>query len=120
MARLICLLACLCTASGHARSESWYCLYPGFSKEASTVARRFNVDGKLLKDDVRKTKYQIILENEHGIVAVEAIYEQNPLAAKLVVAGTTILIEKKSGKFVFAYIETGSESGTRQGRCLKD
>jgi hypothetical protein len=111
------VLTCGLSASA---AETWTCSYKDFSDDRRTVTERFvEIDGYMVQAKYG-TKYRILENNEHGLVAV---WSTSWLERGTPNVGSyTIVISKKTGVFLTSETLIGANAIGRvsPGTCQKN
>ena len=105
--------------AGVADQEIWTCTYPGFSQGRCPVIVRYRQEGELLMEDKWKERYQILQNNQFGLIAIWSISEIEGGNAEPSIGARTLVINKSSGEFLFSGAYLGGTATQARGNCIR-
>jgi hypothetical protein len=88
--------------AGVAAQEIWTCTYPGLSQGRRPVIVRYRQEDEFLMEDKWKERYQILQNNQFGLIAIWSISEIEGGNAEPSIGARTLVINKSSGEFLFS------------------
>jgi hypothetical protein len=101
-------------------ADVWTCSYPGWPDGHAIIDRFREVNGFFVEDTF-KLKYQILQNNQYGVVAVWSFSDVENGSPGIL--GRTIVINKATGDFLMenaSITEPDSVNRPNRGKCLKD
>lgn len=116
----ILLVAMALISRGASAADVWTCTYPSFPEKRPVIARYHENSGFLIDDD-SKQKYQILQNNQYGVIAVWSSAGQSD--SRVVITAATIEINKTNGDFLLEnanIAESDAINRPYHGKCLKD
>lgn len=101
-------------------ADTWTCTYKE-PRSGNDVAVRLVVDGnKLVAGRLGIPAYGLLENNQYSLIGVDHYSEHDGSKAPPRIFSSTVIIEKKSGAFLYTVAEIGEEPVARKGRCVKD
>jgi hypothetical protein len=113
------LLLTLAGCSAANAEQSWTCTYPGYLADRAPVIVRYReIDGFLVEEEFG-TKYRILQDNRHAVIATWTFAEIERGNSAPSIAAATIMIVKATGDFLRSNARPDSDSSRARGKCLK-
>jgi len=101
-------------------AEVWTCTYPSFPEKRPVIVRYHETNGFLIDDD-SKHKYQILQNNQYGLIAVWSFIGESE--SLVTITAATIEINKTNGDFLLenaSVAESDILNRPYHGKCLKE
>jgi hypothetical protein len=111
---LICVVMSVCATS--TKAANWTCTYPGFSEDRKPVTVRLDLlDSVLIEHNYGVPIYRIVQNTDFAIIAENsnAIRDTGGLHVDI----STIIIEKKTGRFLLTVSQINEETAWARGLC---
>jgi hypothetical protein len=102
--------------------EAWTCTYAA-PNDGSPTLIRYRITGNDFIESNLKERFQILQNNQDGLVATSSVAEIEPNQDRPTVGATTLIIDKRTGAFLLRSENAGSTGIMTmpvRGTCLKD